>query len=281
MEQIQQEQAAFKEELDSIKGKIDQILEAILTARREEEQCEAAAVVNNNGQGQGSTAIPLVPIPNPHGMPLNFNNAAQGNTSQPIPAPGVTVGAIPQAQPTVVQIQAPHTEDTLMDHYDDVQNYHAAIPISSPVAAQDSEAMKMCRDLAEKFRVMEGNNSNPLSTLEMCLVSDVVIPPMFKVPKFSKYKGLSFPNIHLKMYCRKMASYARDEKLMIHCFQDSLSGASLEWYMQLERNSVRTWAELADAFVKQYKYNTDLAPNRTQLQSMTQKDSESFKEYAQ
>ncbi|CAK8562863.1 unnamed protein product [Lathyrus sativus] len=277
MEQIQQEQVAFREELDSMKGKIDQILEAILTARREEEQREAAAVVN----GQGSTAIPLAPIPNSHGMPLNFNNTVEGNTSQPIPVPGVTVGVIPHAQPAAVQIPVPHVEDTLMDQYDDVQNYHAAIPISSPIAAQDSEAMKMCRDLAEKLRAMEGHNSNSFSALELCLVPDVVIPPKFKVPEFSKYKGLSCPNIHLKMYCRKMAAYARDEKLMIHCFQDSLSGASLEWYMQLERNSVRTWAELADAFVKQYKYNTDLAPNRTQLQSMTQKDNESFKEYAQ
>ncbi|CAK8567693.1 unnamed protein product [Lathyrus sativus] len=281
MEQIQQEQAAFREELDSMKRKIDQILEAILAARREEEQREAAPVVNNNGQGQGSTATPLVPIPNPHGMPLNFNNAAEGNTSQPIPAPGVTIGAIPQAQPNDVQIPVPHIEDTLMDQYDDVQNYHVAIPIASPVAAQDSEAMKMCRDLAEKLRAMEGHSSNSFSALELCLVPNVVIPPKFKVPEFSKYKGLSCPNIHLKMYCRKMAAYARDEKLMIHCFQDSLSGASLEWYMQLERNSVRTWAELANAFVKQYKYNTDLAPNRTQLQSMTQKDNKSFKEYAQ
>ncbi|CAK8541045.1 unnamed protein product [Lathyrus sativus] len=280
MEHIQQEQAAFREELDSMKGKIDQILEAILVARREEEQREATAVVNN-GQGQGSTAIPLVPIPKFHGMPLNFNNAVEGNTPQPIPAPGVTIGAIPQAQPTVVQIPAPHTEDTQMDQYDDVHNYHAAIPIASPVASQDFEAMKMCRDLAEKLRAMEGHNLNSFSALELCLVPDVVIPSKFKVPEFSKYKGLSCPNIHLKMYCRKMAAYARDERLMIHCFQDSLSGASLKWYMQLERNSVHTWAELADAFVKQYKYNTDLAPNHTQLQSMTQKDSESFKEYAQ
>ncbi|CAK8541787.1 unnamed protein product [Lathyrus sativus] len=51
--------------------------------------------------------------------------------------------------------------------------------------------------------------------------------------------------------------------------------------MQLEHSSVRTWAELADAFVKQYKYNTDLAPNRTQLQSMAQKDNKFFKEYPQ
>lgn len=83
------------------------------------------------------------------------------------------------------------------------------------------------------------------------------------------------------MYYRKMATYVRDDKLMIHCFQDILEGASLEWYMQLERNNVRIWAKLVEDFAKQYKYNTDLAPNYTQLQSMAEKDNESFKEYAQ
>lgn len=67
----------------------------------------------------------------------------------------------------------------------------------------------------------------------------------------------------------------------MHFFQDSLSGASLEWYMQLERTHIRTWRELAEAFLKHYQYNPDMAPNRTQLQSLAQKPEESFKEYAQ
>ena len=34
------------------------------------------------------------------------------------------------------------------------------------------------------------------------------------------------------------------------------------------------------AFIRQYQYNTDMAPNRTQLQNMCKKEHESFKEYA-
>lgn len=112
---------------------------------------------------------------------------------------------------------------------------------------------------------MEGHNSISMSALDMCLLPDVVIHPKFKAPNFEKYKGLSCPNIHLKMYYRKMVAYARVDKLKIHFFQDNLTGASLEWYMQLEHNNVRTWAELAKAFSKQYKYNSDLAPYHTQL----------------
>lgn len=65
-----------------------------------------------------------------------------------------------------------------------------------------------------------------------------------------------------------MDVFSYNEKSMIHCFQDSLSEVSLDWYMQLEMIHVRTWKDLVDEFLKQYKYNTDMAPNRTQLQSI-------------
>ena len=108
-----------------------------------------------------------------------------------------------------------------------------------------------------------------------------MIPQKFKVPDFDKYKGISCPRTHLRAYCRKMAGHISNDQLLIHYFQDSLSGASLEWYMQLEKGQVQSWRDLAEAFLRHYQYNTDLAPNRTQLQDMTQRNNESFKEYAQ
>jgi hypothetical protein len=38
---------------------------------------------------------------------------------------------------------------------------------------------------------------------------------------------------------------------------------------------------LGEAFIRQYKYNLDMAPDRDQLCAMTQKDKETFKEYVQ
>ena len=35
------------------------------------------------------------------------------------------------------------------------------------------------------------------------------------------------------------------------------------------------------AFIRQYQYNSDMAPNRMQLQNMCKREHESFKEYAQ
>src|SRR3954464_4984726 len=116
---------------------------------------------------------------------------------------------------------------------------------------------------------------------ELGLISEVVIPPKFKIPTFAKYDGVSCPKLHLKSYVRKIQPHTADKKLWIHLFQERLSGTQLEWYYQLEGTNIHTWEDLAGAFYKQYQYNVDLAPTRMQLQSMSIGSNESFKEYAQ
>ena len=94
---------------------------------------------------------------------------------------------------------------------------------------------------------------------------DVIIPPKFKVPNFDKYKGTTCPKNHLKMYCRKMGAYTKDEKLLMHFFQESLARAAINWYTNLESSQVRSWKDLMVAFIRQYQYNSDMAPDRMQL----------------
>lgn len=82
------------------------------------------------------------------------------------------------------------------------------------------------------------------------------------------------------MYCRKMASYIDNDDLIIHYFQDSLSGASLDWYMGLECTKIRSWRDLFEMFLKQYKYHLNITPTRLQLHNQAYKSNETFKEYA-
>jgi hypothetical protein len=51
--------------------------------------------------------------------------------------------------------------------------------------------------------------------------------------------------------------------------------------MGLDSNKIRTFNDLGEAFIRLYKYNLDMAPDRDQLRAMAQKDKETFKEYAQ
>ncbi|RDY10619.1 hypothetical protein CR513_04816, partial [Mucuna pruriens] len=77
------------------------------------------------------------------------------------------------------------------------------------------------------------------------------------MPKFEEYKGSFCPHVHLAMYCRKMASYIYQDKILVHCFQDNLTGVALSWYVGLERARIKTWRDLAEAFLHQYKNNSE------------------------
>ncbi|RDX89961.1 hypothetical protein CR513_28213, partial [Mucuna pruriens] len=79
----------------------------------------------------------------------------------------------------------------------------------------------------EPLRAIEGGDKYQLEDVELCLVSDVGLPVDFKTSVFDKYKGSSCPGVHLAMYCRKMAAYTYDDKVLIQCFQDSLIEATL------------------------------------------------------
>lgn len=66
------------------------------------------------------------------------------------------------------------------------------------------------------------------AAMDMCLVSDLVMPAKFKTHEFEKYKGHICPKIQLVVYYRNMASYTKNHKLLIHSFQYSMSGTSMK-----------------------------------------------------
>ncbi|XP_050915746.1 uncharacterized protein LOC127130827 [Lathyrus oleraceus] len=135
--------------------------------------------------------------------------------------------------------------------------------------------------LEKKMRAMEGDQVFGVAAREMCLISGLVIPVKFKTPDFDRYKGHTCPKSHLVMYYRKMVAHVEDDKLMMHFFPYSLKGVPSKWYISLDQSHIRCFQDLFDAFIKHYKYNMDMSPYITELLNMSQKDNESFKEYAQ
>jgi len=127
-------------------------------------------------------------------------------------------------------------------------------------------------DLQDRFEVMNrevqalrGKETFKKDVYDLCLVPNVQVPHKFKLPDFEKYKGTSCPKDHLTMYVRKMSTNAHDHQVLIHYFQDSLTGTALKWYMNLDRAEIRTFNDLREAFVQQYKFNVDMAPDRSDL----------------
>uniref|UniRef100_A0A2N9ES91 Retrotransposon gag domain-containing protein n=1 Tax=Fagus sylvatica TaxID=28930 RepID=A0A2N9ES91_FAGSY len=59
----------------------------------------------------------------------------------------------------------------------------------------------------------------------------------------------------------------------------SANGMQQKWYSQLKK--ISHWKELADTFLAQYGFNSQIAPDRFDLQRMEKKSNETFREYAQ
>ena len=132
------------------------------------------------------------------------------------------------------------------------------------------------------MRVMEGINIlGSLDATKLSLVSGLVIPHKFKTLTFDKYDDTKCPTTHLTMYYRKMSAYTDNDKLLIYCFQDYLTGIVVQSYLKLDRTHIQSWKDLTRAFLTQHKHATDFTPDRLSLQTMEKKYNESFWDYAQ
>ncbi|KAI5390501.1 hypothetical protein KIW84_075713 [Lathyrus oleraceus] len=148
MDVVREEQVAFREEMDSVKSKIEQIFEAIQALARREEEAHVVAATRNDAlvQGVALQSGPSVPIPNPviYGLPPGFVPPPE-RTHVPPPAHtfGVADGVAVQGPPIVNQVVIPRTDEELQDEFE-MQNYNGVTPMVIPTTAQDSEAILMC-----------------------------------------------------------------------------------------------------------------------------------------
>jgi hypothetical protein len=62
--------------------------------------------------------------------------------------------------------------------------------------------------------------------------------------------------------------------------KDSLIDSALNWYMTLDNIRIKKYSDLVDAFLKQYKFNIDIALDWTSLIVMEKSNKETVREYA-
>ncbi|XP_058783714.1 uncharacterized protein LOC131658434 [Vicia villosa] len=278
MEDLEQENHEFRDEVTTLRVGVERLtalVESLVAARNQPSSPSSPRATQTQTEVQTTTicevsTATMAPItglshyqmPNgyPGGMSYNFvpegyhlvTGAAQTTPIMTVIPP--PVHTVPQAEEPIYQVEPNERGEVYDDFQDQFQEMRKAI------------------------KALKGENSFGKNAYDMCLVPNVKIPAKFKVPDFEKYKGSSCPQSHLTMYCRKMATHTDDDKLLIHYFQDSLTGAALKWYMGLDSTHISSFDDLVEAFIRQYKYNVDMAPDRDQLRAMAQKEKESFKD---
>jgi len=150
---------------------------------------------------------------------------------------------------------------------------YTSAPMTLDIFATKSHKIKYFKDieydkittLEVRVKAIEGVNLyDPVRATKMCLILNVVVSKKFHVPEFIKYTETQCPSTHLKSYTNKMMVVTHDKKLLMHFFQDSLSGAvALNLYMKLDNIEIQSLKDLVIAFIKQYKYNMNIASDRS------------------
>jgi len=244
-------QESMKADIDQLKTQMGQMFEMMValkdavTVRNEEAQSSHPPLLqhsNLNGENRNTRES------HPYGMPLNYKPVYEEYEEQRDMSMGNA--ANPKGQPETTQMpSASRMEKVIMDKVSSntqprvlpihmgetsVMKNNINEGVQSMMFNADMTKSKL-EILEERLQMIEGASACEFGDVAgLCLVPDVVIPPKFKVPEFEKYKGATCPKSHLVMYCRKMAAYAHDEKLLMHFFQESLTGTALNWYMHLE-----------------------------------------------
>ncbi|KAK5784603.1 hypothetical protein PVK06_039129 [Gossypium arboreum] len=198
----------------------------------------------------------------PQGVPIIRTQQYQAGNSAPVDYP-IGSGSNPGGNPTNLEVP----------DLDKIEKTERELP---------RQLEDRYRWLEEKLKAMENVDFYcGIDAKDLSLVPDLVLSLNFKTPEFEKYNGTSCPEVHFTMFCQRMTGYVNNDQLLIHCFQDSLIGSAAKWYNQLSRAKIKSWKDLAQAFMKQYSHITDMAPDRITLQSMEKKQNESFRQYAQ
>ncbi|XP_050909226.1 uncharacterized protein LOC127123003 [Lathyrus oleraceus] len=269
-------------ELEDLRGNMGQVMEIlqVIRAKLDTQTTVVSEIAGPSIEPQPARTVPTTwPT---YGLPPGFTPTVEGAPGFAPPAQQTApLPTINENHPVVHTFAPPLVRAHVQPYFED-QQHAPDFSDEDEERQEDLRGMKENYQMLEKrLRAMEGDQVFGATAKEMCLVSGLVIPAKFKTPDFDKYEGHSCPKSHLIMYYRKMAAHVEDDKLMIHCFQDSLRGAPSKWYLSLDQSRIRCFQDLSDAFIQHYKYNMDMAPDRRQLLSMSQKDKESFKEYAQ
>jgi len=239
-EQTQEAMKAMKSDINDLKDKmsqihglkdqLSQILEALkilnsksdATTRHEGVISSHPAMSQTqhvNTQGT-ATPFPQYRLPPGYTPPTKESSNQMTLNTQGVGENVIGTTTVPHTttQPQVLQILTGEPSSAKVNIPEDIQN----------VLLNADRTKTKLKVLEERLKMIEGGDSYEFGdAIGLCLVSDVVIPPKFKVPNFEKYKGTTYPKIHLTMYCRKMAAHAHNEKLLIHCFQDSLGTVAL------------------------------------------------------
>ncbi|MCQ3971487.1 hypothetical protein FK511_29700, partial [Klebsiella pneumoniae] len=85
--------------------------------------------------------------------------------------------------------------------------------------------------------------------------------------------------VHLRLFSDVLRPMGLTRLQKLSLFGRTLSGVASAWYAKLGDDVKRNWDEMAEAFILQYSYNTQIEITTRDLETTRQEPKESFSEF--
>ncbi|XP_026429068.1 uncharacterized protein LOC113325042 [Papaver somniferum] len=105
------------------------------------------------------------------------------------------------------------------------------------------------------------------------------IPQKCPIPAFECYDGCSDPAAHLRYYNRMFPRWDQDDVVLCRYFPLSLKGSALSWFDNLPPNSIDSYSQLTEKFLRTYMYNKAVNTGMDNLFSLEIAYKETIREY--
>ncbi|KAH7848754.1 hypothetical protein Vadar_007298 [Vaccinium darrowii] len=216
--------------------------------------------------------------------PPQFNFGSPLNTPSFQSRPPVNIpGFSPQPPPNTpnFQYQQLPVIPTTSINPNPLDNVEIPHEDPNPPPGVDFAVTQKLQQLEDSLRAMQGPNAYASTNFsDLCFFPNQPLPPKFKIPDFTKFNGTTDPMTHLRLYAGALSGYPNPDKLMMQLFQHSLTGPAAQWFARLDVRRFRTWTELSQEFIMQYRHNAEIVMDRLFLMRMSQEHGESFRAYA-
>ena len=135
-----------------------------------------------------------------------------------------------------------------------------------------NERINKMEEMFKRARKME----DLIDYQSISLLSNVRLPPKFKMTTLDKFDRTGCLKSLLKMYMMAMQPLGATKELLAQMFQNTLTGATIRWFLNLDDARARSWEDICRKFHNQYKYNIEVDVTRRDLETTKQEPKESF-----
>ncbi|XP_077246075.1 uncharacterized protein LOC143885930 [Tasmannia lanceolata] len=180
-----------------------------------------------------------------------------------------TVTSAAPAQPVFIPIPDKTEEDFEKEQYSEDRSR----PSQSMV---DKVVMEKLESLTRKVQDIQFQDQGGFNPSDLTLFPEIRLPANFQMPDFDKYDGVGCPITHLQMFTIMCQPQGLSSEQMAQLFPVSLTKVARRWFMVLDKTRYRTWKDIGEQFIRQFKYDDGTEITRKDLERTKQDLRESF-----